>query len=116
VTPFSMGPQAIGDLKLASGTTLRAGYDFTMPGNHPAATVHFVNANVTFNATCVSGPGGGTITVPIVDTSYADPQNSSAWYPSGDKADSSTYQGSTEIPDLCNGGLVRLQQGGTFTG
>ena len=115
-TPISMGPQAMeGDLKVAPGTTLKTGYDFTMPGSHPAATVSFVGPAVNFQATCVSGTGGGTITVPMSDASYPDPQNSSAWYPSGDQSNAATYQGSTTVPDLCGGGLVRLQKGGTFT-
>jgi hypothetical protein len=113
---LSMGPQAMeGDLKVAPGTSLLVGYDFTIPGNHPQATVSFLDAGVTFQATCVTGAGQGTIVVVLADASYTDPVNSSAWYPSGDQHNASVYQGTTSIPDLCNGGLVRLQQGGTFT-
>jgi hypothetical protein len=106
-----------GDLKVAQGSTLSAGYDFTMPGNHPAATVGFLATSVTFNATCASGtPGSQTIVVNIVHQSYLDPASSSAWYPSGDQNDVSTYQGSTTVPSFCDpGALVRLQQGGTFS-
>jgi hypothetical protein len=44
-----------------------------------------------------------------------DPQNSSAWYPSGDQKDASTYQGSAPVPTCSDpSGLIRLQQGGTF--
>ena len=113
---LTMGPQAMeGDLKVAPGDTLSVGYDFTMPGNHPQAAVSFLGGSVSFNATCVSGPGQGSIVVALADATYTDPQNSSAWYPSGDQHDASVYQGTTSIPDLCNGGLVRLQHGGTFT-
>jgi hypothetical protein len=115
VPETTMGPQAMeGDLKVAPGSTLQAGYDFTMPGAHPAATVTFVNARVVFQATCVSGSGGAMLTVPIADQSYQDPANNSAWFPSGDQSNAVTYQGSLTVPDVCNGGLVRLQHGGTF--
>lgn len=85
-----------------------------MPGNHPEATVNFTGASVVLQATCVSGPGHGTIVVALADASYTDPAKSSAWYPSGDQHSPAVYQGTTSIPDLCSGGLVRLQQGGTF--
>jgi hypothetical protein len=106
-----------GDLKVAQGSTLSAGYDFTMPGQHPAATVGFLGTTVTFNATCASGtPGSKPIVVNIDDQGYNDPANSSAWYPSGNQNDASTYQGSTTVPSFCDpGALVRLQQGGTFS-
>jgi hypothetical protein len=113
---LNMGPQAMeGDLKVAAGTLLKAGYDFTMPGAHAAASVAFLGANVLFNATCATGSGGGPITVPMTDGSYADPAGSSAWLPSGTQSSPVVYQGSIAVPDLCHGGLVRLKQGGTFS-
>jgi hypothetical protein len=114
--PISMGPQAMeGDLKVNPGTVLRAGYDFTIPGSHPADTVQFVNASVTFQAQCVSGTGGGTIVVSLSGNAITVPKNNSDWFPSGDQSSPSVYQGSVAVPDLCNGGLVRLQSGGTFS-
>jgi len=113
---LSMGPQAMeGDLRIAPGSTLLVGYDFTIPGDHSEATVSFLAGSVSFQATCVTGPGQGTIVVALPDASYTDPQDSSAWSPSGDQHSASVYQGTTSVPDLCNGGLVRLQKGGTFT-
>jgi hypothetical protein len=116
-TPLSIGPQAMeGNLRLSPGATLEAGYDFTMPGNHPAATVTFVGAMVTFAWTCVSGPGNGNLVVSMPDQqSYTDTQNRSAWYPSGQQNSPSVYQGSTSVPDVCNGGQVSFQAGGTFS-
>jgi len=111
-----MGPQAMeGDLKVSPGTTLLVGYDFTIPGRHPDTTVGVWGASVTFQASCVSGAGGGTVVVPLPDATYTDPQDSSDWYPSGDQHDPLVYQGATSVPDLCGGGLVRFRQGGTFT-
>ena len=39
----------------------------------------------------------------------------SRWYPSGDQHSPLVYEGSVAVPDLCGGGLVRLDHGGTFT-
>ena len=44
--------QAIGSGKVEPGSTLTAGYDFTIPGKHPATDVLFVDGQVTFEATC----------------------------------------------------------------
>jgi hypothetical protein len=125
VRSLVMGPQAMeGDLKITPGTdgvALKAGYDFTIPGNHAATTVTFLGAYATFPYTCLSSTGntisgGGTINVPMADASYFDPVNSSAWFPSGDHSAPSVYQGSyTMAQSLCGAGnAVRLQQGGTF--
>ncbi len=115
-TSISMGPQAMaGDLKVKPGDTLSAGYDFTMPGNHPAATLQFSGAMVTFQAQCVTGTGGGAIVVPISDSTYTDPAKSSQWFPSGDQNSALVYQGSVVVPNLCGGGQMTLKQGGTFT-
>jgi hypothetical protein len=105
-----------GDLKLAPGTILKVGYDFTIPGNHPDTTVQFLTTKVTFTWTCVSGNATGTFDVTIGDQTYLDQLNSSAWYPSGVQSDPSVYQNSTfTVPNKCGGGLVRLQKGGVFT-
>jgi len=112
---LTMGPQGMeGDLKVMPGTALRVGYDFTIPGKHPSASVTFASPQVVFSATCVSGGGGGSFAVEMPTATYTDPQGSSAWYPSGDQHDDAVYQGELAVPDLCNGGQVRLAQGGTF--
>lgn len=105
-----------GNLQVSPGTTLEAGYDFTMPGNHPAASVAFASAQVTFDATCASGSGGGVITVPLGAGPYTDPLNDGGdWFPSGDQSSSASYEGSVSVPKLCGGALVSLQRGGMFT-
>lgn len=112
----SIGPQAMeGDLKVAPGTTLEVGYDFTLPSNSFPYIVTFVNPQVVFTARCVSGatPSASTFTVTMPDQSYDD--SSQAWLPSGDQHSSLVYQASIAVPDLCNGGAVRLDKGGTFT-
>jgi hypothetical protein len=106
-----------GDLKVHQGSTLKAGFDFTIPGSHPAATVGFLSPEVVFDATCASGtPQDKKIVVSIQNQFYADSASSSAWYPSGDQESAATYQGSATVPSFCDdGALVRLQHGGTFS-
>jgi hypothetical protein len=111
-----------GDLKVAQGSKLLAGFDFTMPGSHPEANIGFLGPKVVFNATCASGSPGSPkpIVVDIPNQIYtagtAVPANNSAWYPSGDQTSAATYQGFAIVPGFCDPGtLVRLQQGGTFS-
>jgi hypothetical protein len=115
-SPLTMGPQAMeGDLKVSPGTVLKAGYDLTVPGNNQALSITVANPQVVFTARCVSGaaPTSPTITLamPTQNYSIAD----SAWYPSGDQHSPLVYQGSVTVPDLCGGGAVRLDHGGTFS-
>ena len=112
----TIGPQAMGgNLIVQPGNTLRVGYDFTMPGSHPETTLAFTQTMVTFQALCASGSGGGTIVVSIQNRTYTDPQNSSAWYPSGNQQDPSVYQASTIVPDFCGGGALSLREGAAFS-
>jgi len=39
----------------------------------------------------------------------------SGWYPSGDQHNVLVYQGDTHVPNLCNGGSLRLDKGATFS-
>jgi len=113
---LTMGPQAMeGDLKVAPGTLLEAGYDFTVPGNNHTLTITVANPEVVFAARCVSGATPSlpvfTVTMPTRTYTVTDSQ----WYPSGDQHSPLVYEGSAAVPDLCSGGLVRLDHGGTFT-
>lgn len=113
---LSMGPQAMeGDLKVSPGVTLKAGYDFTVPGNHASFSVTVTNPQVVFAVACASGaaPSASTLTVVMPAQSYA--VTGSQWYPSGDQSSPLVFQGSITVPDLCAGGQLRLNQGGTFT-
>lgn len=114
---LSMGPQAMeGDLKVSPGATLMVGYDFTIPGNNTPLTVTVVNPKVTFAVSCVSGatPSSPMGTVSMPTQSYS--VTGSEWVPSGDQHSSLVYQsGNITVPDLCGGGQIRLNQGGTFT-
>ena len=111
-----MGPQAMeGDLKLVPGAMLKAGYDFAIPGNRTTLALTVNMPQVTFTLRCVSGasPSQSTLTLPMSTTTYTI--GDSAWHPSGDQHSPLVYQGSAAVPNVCGGGQVRLDKGGTFT-
>ena len=111
-----IGPQAMeGDLKVNPGTTLKAGYDFTLPGNHNAYTALVVNPQVVFQADCVSGAPASPATFSVAMANQMYQVTDDSWYPSGDQSSSLVYQGSTSVPNVCSGGQVRLDKGGTFS-
>lgn len=113
---FTMGPQAMdGNLQVAPGSTLKAGYDFTLPGNHNSLTVTASAAQVTFAVSCASGatPSASIFTVTMQAQSYT--VTNDQWYPSGDQSSPLVYQGTASVPDLCGGGALNLSKGGTFT-
>ena len=113
---FSMGPQAMeGHLLVAPGATLKAGYDFTLPGNHNSLTMMVSAAYVTFAVSCVSGatPSASTFTVTMQAPAYQ--VTNDQWYPSGDQSSPLVYQGTGTVPDLCGGGALDLAKSGTFS-
>ena len=113
---LTIGPQAMeGDLKVSPGTTLKAGYDFTVPGNSSSFSLTVNSPQVVFAVSCVSGatPSSPTLTVSMPTTTYS--VTNSQWIPSGDQSSPLVYEGSVTVPNLCGGGQLRLNQGGTFT-
>ena len=113
---ITMGPQAMeGDLKVSPGAALKAGYDFTLPGNSTPRTALVGRPQAVFTVRCVSGeaPSAATLTVPMPEQTYA--LLGSEWTPSGDQRSPLVFQGEITVPDLCDGGRVRLDKGGTFT-
>jgi hypothetical protein len=112
---LSMGPQAMeGDLKISPGDTLMVGYDFTVPGNKASFSLTVNNPQVVFTVRCVSGasPSQSTETVSMPSQTYS--VTNDQWIPSGDQHSPLVYQASITVPDLCGGGQLRLDQGGTF--
>lgn len=113
---LAMGPQAMGgDLKVSPGTRLEVGYDFTVPGNHASFSLTVSTPRVVFAVACLSGatPSARTFTVAMPDRTYQ--VTTDQWYPSGDQSSLLAYQGWIAVPDLCSGGQLRLDQGGSFT-
>jgi YVTN family beta-propeller protein len=114
---ITMGPQAMeGDLKVSPGVKIKAGYDFTLPGNSKPFGVSFSESKVVFKVRCVSGkaPSEPTFTVPLPNQSYA--VTNAYWYPSGNQSSPLVYQAEIAAPPLCgNTGQLRLNEGGTFS-
>jgi hypothetical protein len=112
-----MGPQAMeGNLTVKPGDLLLAGYDFTIPGAHAAATVSVSGAKVTFQGKCVTGGALVTLIAPIINLSITDPAGSPSWYPTGDQKSLLAYQGAVLVGNACgNNSAISLSKGGTFT-
>jgi hypothetical protein len=94
---------------------LKAGYHFNIPGNNKTFSVSVGNPQAVFTVRCVSGaaPSQSTLTLPMPTQTY--PVANSAWVPSGSQSSPLVWQGSITVPNLCNGGQLRLDKGGTFT-
>jgi hypothetical protein len=111
-----MGPQAMeGDLKVNPGATIKAGYDFTLPGNRKPFAVAFTKGQILFAVRCVSGkaPSEPTFAIALPDQGYS--VANASWYPSGNQSSPLVYQGEVAAPNLCAGGQLRLDKGGTFS-
>ena len=102
-----------GNLAIAPGSTVQAGYDFTMPGSHPDAHVTFTSGTVTVQVTCPDN-SVQQLTINLPTQTYDDPQDSSAWLPSGDQSSSLVNQGST-ISTVCGTQTGHAPKGATFT-
>lgn len=120
---IKMGPQAMeGNLKVSPGDILIAGYDFTLPGTHPAADVTFRGGWVEFVPVCTSGakPKTPKFIVSLPAFGYPEvPAGNPSWWPSGDQKSNSVYQGSLTLTTelltaACGSSPVTLKNGGTF--
>ena len=93
-------------LNLKSGDTVTAGYDITMPGKHPAATVSVPNANIQMDVLCPNG-SSYTLTIPLSAETYSIPANNNSWFPSASQNSPLVYQGSATNPGCSGGGQGR---------
>jgi streptogramin lyase len=106
-------PQPIpGDPTVAPGTTIGVGYDFRLPTNKATVHVDVGDPSVTLTLECVSGGTKVDDTVPLPPQTYTVPGHD--WEPGSKETDPLTFQGSLTIPDVCNGGMIRLHDGGSF--
>jgi hypothetical protein len=96
------------------GDSVAVDYDFSMGGNHPAATVAFTDPTVTFAYSCGAGGGSGTFTASMPDAVYLDPAGDQGTVPSPDPT--LTYQGTVTVPNKCNSGTVDVISGGRSRG
>ena len=90
-----------------------AGYVISVPESHPALTVSLANASVLLPVRCSpSGPVAGTVDIPLSSGPYSIAANDQGTYPSANDGAASTYQGSVDMPDLCNGHPMYLYYSG----
>lgn len=100
------------NLPIYPGDTVFAGYALSMPGGHPDATVTansdaYSDLNVQTDVACSDG-SSYTVTVPMPKQSYSWAAGDNSWYPSGDPASASSYQGSiaNSSAAACSSGVV----------
>jgi len=105
-----------GSIRVASGDYVAAGYQFTIPGSHPATNVLVAEASVTITGSCSNG-GSDTLAIPLAAGPYSDPLNSSAWYPSGPlgQDDPATYEGSVTAIVCGGSGTLNASAGAVFS-
>lgn len=116
-TTLTISGSMEGNLPIHPGDTLKAGYDFTVPGGPPAAdTVSVTNGTVVVYAQCQNGTSS-PLTISLPNQSYTVPQGDGGdWFPSGDQQSSLVYQGSITVPStFCGGQQGHAPQGATFT-
>jgi len=104
-----------GALTVVPGTTLKFGYALQLPGNKTHFNALVSNARAVFQVTCVSGAAPSASTFALTIPTQTVLLDSNSWNPSSNKSDPLTYQGSGPVPDLCAGGQLKLNQGGSFS-
>lgn len=94
-----------GWVNVNSGDTVLAGYDLSMPGSHPAATVSVEGADVQTDVTCPDG-SSYTLRIPLPNQTYSIPANDQSWVPSANQNSAAVYQGSATA-GVCDGGVAK---------
>jgi len=112
---WSSSQQAMeGSLKVNPGSSLKVGYDLTVPGNNSKIAFTVNSPSIVFSVRCVYGsPTSGSFTATLPSQTYTF--SDSGWYPSGSQSGSENYQGSVTVPNLCHGGQLLLSAGGTYS-
>jgi hypothetical protein len=110
--PFGLGSFDFGLFgpQVNSGDTVAAGYDLTLGGNHPAATVSTVSgANINADIVCLGGTSY-TVTIPLPAQSYSIAAGDNSPQPTGNPFSPLVFQGSTTATPpagaSCVGGRV----------
>jgi hypothetical protein len=106
-TKTSIGGNMEGPITVSPGDTVRAGWDLSMPGAHPAATVIISGTGAGVSVACPDGHiqwvGMG-----IPNQSITIAAGDASWHPSADSSSPTVWQGSAVAPrGLCNGGAGR---------
>ncbi len=91
---IGVGPFGLFPLGVNSGDTVAGGYELTLGGNHPAATVSLVSgANITTDISCRDG-SSYTLTIPLPAQSYSIAAGDNSPQPSPNPSSSLVFQGS----------------------
>lgn len=102
-------PLLPGSLYVRNGDTVETGYQFQMPGNHPAATISLTGGNVEADVKCLDG-SSYTMTIPLPSGSTTIPAADRTWTP-----DWGTWQGSAAAPGCKTGASVGYVEGAYFS-
>ena len=98
-----------GSLQIRPGDWLSAGYEFSLPGSHPADVVGFAGAVAQIPVSCASqGAQVGVITIDLNGGPWSVPAGDSNWLPGNNpnQAAPVTFEGAVQAPDLCAGGVM----------
>lgn len=79
---------------ITNGDTIEGGYQLTLEGNHPAATVSLVNGTITTDIACRGG-SSYTLTIPLPAQSYSIAAGDNSPQPTKDPSSPLVFQGST---------------------
>lgn len=79
-----------------SGDTVDAGYELTLGGNHPAATVSLVNGTIQADVACLNG-SSYTLTIPLPAQSFSIAAGDHSPYPTSNPLSPLSYEGSTTV-------------------
>ena len=104
------------------------GYSFHV-GKVSASTATFTRPQIILHATCTDKNGGtppapgvlndvkgGVIVVTLPDASYSTAAGGRpGWIPENDPHADDSFQLTTTVPDLCQGGQMRIDGNATFT-
>jgi hypothetical protein len=111
----TLGPSPTEPLKVSPGESVKAGYDFLLPGNRKPFTVSFAEGKVVLKVRCVSGgkPKEPTFKVTFPSQSYT--VTNAEWSPSKSETSPLVYQGEISVPNLCAGGKLEILKESTFS-
>jgi hypothetical protein len=99
-----------GNLPINPGDTVKAGFDFILPGDHPATTIMVSNIRVQIFVTCPNQTNE-TININIPNQTFNVAKGFNDWIPSANQSSPLVYQGSTKAT-TCAGG--HAPKGATF--
>lgn len=98
----------LGSLFSRAGDMIASGWDISMPGSHPAATVVLSGITATIPLLCLTATSHTveSFVIDLPDTSISISANDSGWTPTSSSSNVTGYQRSGAVPQLCENGLI----------